>query len=478
MIRFLANLVFLLFMSVSVAVFAAQKSGFKQKTSVRQKPSIKLLMAKQLLVEGGESDAAQVAGGQSVDAPPASGHDAAEESLVYYINGALDSHPSIAVDSSKARAAKSEIGIAEAGNRLKVSAGASVNANSNSTVGLSRITPTVTAKLPLYNAGRVEDEIESKTSLYDSAKAKVRTTCEDVAKRTLDLYQTALIEQSSVEVLKGQVEALNKLRLKVQGISEIDKGRASELWQVTSRLGLVKAQLDARTVSLATAKSQLANYSNLNVGQLKLVELSTPAIKREDYTSILSEHPKVISAKYESASQAAIARIASKWNKPDIALELQASANVGQVLASEDRVGLYVNLNGNLDMVDGGAGNAKATAEAARQQAAQASIDALIYDLSVSLDNEVLLNQQKHLRLPALEMQVQNADKIRSAGWEQFNVGRRTLLELTTFENDFFTALLELRQEEINMAMGSARVLSAAGALTRDAALNNSRCAL
>lgn len=395
--------------------------------------------------------------------------------LIQYINGALDSHPVIGVERSRASAAKSEIAIAEAGNKFKLSAGAGVGVSSQT--NLTRITPTVTAKLPLYTAGRVEDDIESKTSLYDSQKAKVRGTCEDVAKRTLDLFQAALIEQGSVEVLRAQVDALARLRLKTQSIADIDKGRASELWQVISRLGLVKSQLDARIVRLAEAKSQLANYTHVPVDRLKLTELAPVVLGRDDYVGILNEHPKVVAAKFDNVSQTAVARSASKWNKPSVTLELQAAANVGQVAAAEDRLGLSVNLNGNWDMVDGGAGNAKAAAESARQLAAQASVDALIYDLSVGLDSEFVANKQTHLRLPALQLQVKNAEKIRRAGSEQFNVGRRTLLELITFENDFFTALLELRQEEINMAMGNARVTSAAGALTRSVGIDNPRCA-
>lgn len=393
-----------------------------------------------------------------------------------YINNALNNHPIINADRSRAKAAKFEIAVAASGEKLKLSAGASAGTNTSN--NLTRLTPTITAKYPLYTSGRVSDDIEAKTALFDSAKTKVRATCEDVAKRTLDLFQAVLIEQESVAILRSQVKSLVKLRTKVLSIANIDKGRASELWQVQSRLGLVKSQLDARILRLTETRSQLANYTNSNVSHLVSYELSSVVASRSDYVLLLNEHPKVIAAKFESEAATANARLASKWNKPNVTLEMQANANAGELAFNEKRIGISLNFTGNLDMMDGGAGIARAMAESERQLAAQATIDSLIYDLTVDLDREYLANEQRRTRIPALQLQVSNADKIRQAGQEQFNIGRRTLLELITFENDFFAALLELKQEEIYLAMGNARIAAAAGALSRSSNIDNPRCAL
>jgi adhesin transport system outer membrane protein len=114
-------------------------------------------------------------------------------------------------------------------------------------------------------------------------------------------------------------------------------------------------------------------------------------------------------------------------------------------------------------MFDAGGASARARAEAGRAAAVKAERETLYRELLAEALSQWRQLDSRSMRLDVLERQVLSSKKLRDAGFEQFDLGRRSLTDLILFENDYYSAKLAWVEESIDIPATRLRLLASLG---------------
>ena len=125
-----------------------------------------------------------------------------------------------------------------------------------------------------------------------------------------------------------------------------------------------------------------------------------------------------------------------------------------------------VGLNIQASIFDGNTGRAKAQAANAQLNSAESLANAARIELESELRRQAMLIEQHQRRLQTLNALVGETDQAFNIVLDQFKLGRRTVIELLSYESERFAARAQVVSEEIDLEQARGRWLAAAGVLT------------
>jgi adhesin transport system outer membrane protein len=115
---------------------------------------------------------------------------------------------------------------------------------------------------------------------------------------------------------------------------------------------------------------------------------------------------------------------------------------------------------------DGGAGAAKAAAANAQVLAVEDQVAGTRRDLAAEVARHWTQMQTRAARTDSLDDLVEGTRKVRAANWEQFQIGKRSILDLLNAENETYQSRLSAITERVELVQVRYRLMGSLAQLT------------
>ncbi|QTD31466.1 TolC family protein [Pseudomonas fluorescens] len=289
----------------------------------------------------------------------------------------------------------------------------------------------------VYDWGRISNTIEAREHLSSAAESTVAAEREnsafEVVSSMIELGKQRLIADLSQDF----VDRMDELVKMLAGIVAVDKGRTSELTQAKARLLQAQAARDNAASKATDAEINLRKLvgprpvmiPNTSEWNIRLANLDALLLKVDDHPTI----HKALSDAQAADAQVKVIRASS----------LPALNWVVSKTTADDSLGREQPWTTSLAVTwsafDGGSSRAGQRAalqraEAGRQVAEQQRLDLEYRVRTANHDAKTLLERAELYR----DLSVESA-RIRVAFYEQwYHLGKRTLLDVLTAENDHY----------------------------------------
>lgn len=289
----------------------------------------------------------------------------------------------------------------------------------------------------LYDWGRVDDTIRSREKLSEAADENVAAERENVSYEVVstlvELGKQRIIGELSQDLANRMEELVNMLA----GIVAVDAGRASELTQAKARLLQAQALRDA---AMARARDAEITLHKL-IGERPVViprgrEWNISMTNLEQLLAGVKDHPTVLQATAQAESAELDAQAVRASGLPQ--LNWVISKNT-----AEDAIGLeqpwQTNLSVTWGVFRGGSTRAAERAALQRADASRHETEQQRQDLEFRVrtaDNDARTQLERSELYRELTVE---SDRIREAFYQQWHhLGKRTLLDVLTAENDHY----------------------------------------
>ncbi len=329
----------------------------------------------------------------------------------------------------------------------------------------NRVTLSVT--YPLFDGGKISKDISAKEYQEQSAQAKVMQANEQTVFEVSSAYLQILKYRRLADLYQQNIDRLDHLVSKMEVIVQTMGGRRSELTQATARLLQAKDNKIAALAKLREFEMQLLKL----VGPEYLTKISyetTPGIQpislEAAKAKAMKSHPMLLATEADKMALSAVAgaiHAGNYWPTFDV----QASKTSGvDIMGFSDPGQVYVAFKWNA--FQGFSGKSKELAVLERANAAQEKYLQTKLEIEYKLNSAWSDYNNQTDRIASLKVLAVNTEQVRGdyfAQWEA--LGRRSLLEVLTAENEHLTTLVNLASSELDQQIALARMRFESGTL-------------
>ena len=409
--------------------------------------------------------AASSAAAATVIVAMATSEPAAAASFADVFRAMAANHPRLRSAEQTALAGRAELRASEAAFRpqLAVFADAGLNRNGLTDRANTALLPGVRATQLVYDGGRTAAVVERRRARAEALDVQQRQELAMLGARLSEAFLEWSRQQALLQIAEQQVAALGKLKETVDAIAGFDRGRASDVALVATRLSQAEATRDQRLVAIADSRALVRQAAASDVeptGDMPSVVPFLPqslgaAFDRIDAT------PIVTVAQLQSREAQAEVRAAQTWWRPQLTVEA-ASFSQQRFDGSANIFGAVdVRLRATISPIDGGGGAARAAAARATSSAAEFDVVQARRSLRDEIERQWTAASARGARIAPLSRLVDNTDASRDVVFEQFRIGRRSILDLLSFEIDRFSARVQLESERRDQLAAQYRLLAA-----------------
>lgn len=325
----------------------------------------------------------------------------------------------------------------------------------------------LTVSYTLYDGGKTGNQISAREYQERSARAKFLQVREQTVFDTTSVYLQILKYRRLVVLHEQNIVRLELLVAKMGEIVQTIAGRRSELTQATARLLQAKDSKVAAEASLRGYEIQLLKLVGAGdnpktaIGSLPDIE---PIPPDAGMVSAQKGHPLLLAAEADKqALDASAAAIRAGNYSPTF--DLQASKTSGVDIMGYSNPGqVYVTLKWNA--FQGLSGSAQEKSMHERANAAQERYQQTVFEIEYKLNSAWEDYKYQIERVASLKLLAANTEQVRSdyfAQWE--TLGRRSLLEVLTAENEHMTTMASLASSELDEQIAATRLRYESGTL-------------
>lgn len=333
---------------------------------------------------------------------------------------------------------------------------------------LNRRDGSLTLRQYLFDGFQVTYEVERQTSLVGSAGWRVEATRLSLAQRTVNAYLEVLRTDELVRLAHENVKAheahAEKTRLRFkQGV-----GTKADVQQAEGRLSLAIATLVNQDGDLREARTA---YFRL-VGRMPSEPVTPPsqsgalppAIKQA-LEKAAAGHPNVKAAQSDvmAAESAAAGSKGTLMPRLDLDLSADHGADQGGIAGTRDGASALLLLRYNL--FRGGADLARTRQLAELQRSAEETLNNARIVVEEEVGRAWIALHTAREALAHLAQRVQSSEQVLEAYRSQFELGRRTLIDLLNAENELFQAKSFWSNGRYAVLLNEHRVLASTGEL-------------
>lgn len=392
-------------------------------------------------------------------------------SLQDFVRQVVHAHPRLLAATENIRAMESATDAAKGALLPQVSA--------SSLVGRTRSTiyngttdgfqPGIGATQLLFDGGKTDYNIKAREKDAEATAAQKAEQTEALTSQLTESYFEWHRQRQLLQLGDEQLIALGRFERMVSDIASFDKGRISDLTLVKTRISQVATSRDSRALSTNDLVMQLRQLCACRLTPSAtpptLAEFM-PRFEPDDLEQQLQQgHPAILGAKARRDSAYADAKAANAWWKPTV--ELMVDSQTEQDYNGHKRYFgqnmLALNVKANL--FDGNTANSKANSASAHARSTDALLDATLADQENEAHRLWALIELRKERMQRLQSMVKDTDNAFDVVFEQFKLGRRTIIELLSYENERFLARSQVISEDIDLQIARAKWLSALGKL-------------
>src|SRR5688500_3490785 len=376
---------------------------------------------------------------------------ASAQTLAEVVRAAVGANPEARVAAANLRATGEELNQARAGYYPSIDLRGDTGHESIETPGLRaagagsrnfiRQQGSVVLRQTLFDGGQVSSEVARQSSRVDAAFSRVAETHDSLTLRISEVYLDLLQTDALLGFARDNVATHRDTVTKTRRRFELGVGGRGDLEQAEARLAVAQATLVNREAALSDAR---ARYERV-VGAPPAAPLpppapELPAERQQVIDRAAARNPAVHTAIADLAAARAAAEGARAPFYPKV--ELEIAANRGRDVdgvrgfTSESTALLVVRQN----LFRGGGDLARKRELAERQLAAEEALanvrravqeDAARAWIALNASLDVLRFLERHVEASAAALKAYRS---------QFELGRRTLLDLLNADNELFQA--------------------------------------
>ena len=306
----------------------------------------------------------------------------------------------------------------------------------------------------LWDGMATASEVRRRVALLNSVEHSLEDTQNALAFKAVEAYIDVLRHREFVELARSNVKAHEKVLQNVEAKSGSGVGNKADVAQARARLALAVSTLTARQGGLLEAEAryvrtigdapgELAKPNAVPSGLVKdgLVAQSDLAIATETaQADAVTQHPAVMRSKAEIEAALAIIKAARSGYQPRLDLQgsLRRDNDVGGITGNRDVSSLMLVARWNL--YRGGADRAQSLSAAERKTEADNKLDDTFRSIAENVAIAMQSRATSESRLVHLRQYVESSQGTLEAYRAQFEISRRTLLDLLNAESELFNA--------------------------------------
>lgn len=306
----------------------------------------------------------------------------------------------------------------------------------------------------LWDGNATRSEVQRRVALLNSAEHSLADTQNAIAFRATEAYIDVLRNRELVTLARDNVASHERTLNDVRAKLDSGVGNAADVEQATARLALMQSILTAREGSLLEALARYERVIGEAPGELAKPKAPPSGLVRNGavdeaglttatdaaQSQALSEHPAARQSQAQIEAAMAAIRAARAAYQPRINLEgaLRRDDNLAGVDGNRNTDSVMVAARWNL--FRGGGDRAQQLAATERKIAAD---EQLADTLRVIAENVAIAYQARatsESRLDFLARHVSASEGTLKAYQAQFELNRRTLLDVLNAENELFNA--------------------------------------
>lgn len=336
-------------------------------------------------------------------------------------------------------------------------------------VRLTRNEASLQARQSLFEGFATRSEVRRQQARTDSADHNRAATAEDLTLRTAEVYLNLLRQAELLDLARNTLYEHQNIHDQMVLRQRSGVGSRADLDQISARLALAQSNVIVAQNNLMDAKSNFKRVTGFFRAEESLIK---PQVKGQLPNNVDSAielamelHPTLMSANSDIAAADAQHEAAASPFYPRLSIEVDKrwDEDINGVVGEDEELIAALRLRYNL--FNGGADSAR------RKQSAY------LLEESKDVRNDTLRQVEESLRLSwssyeglteqmkYLKVHVRAAEDTRSSYLKQFNIGKRTLLDLLNTENEVVDAKRSLLSAQYDLIFSQYRILNAMGTL-------------
>lgn len=392
------------------------------------------------------------------------------------VSQALRTNPELMAIQSELAAREFEVDQAKSAWKPQLSVSAGVgnetrNAPStgNEDVDLSRRELGLQASQLVFDGFATSSEVKRQRAREESAYYEVEATAENLALKVTEAYLNVLRHTKLLDLTRDTLWEHKNIYDQMKLRSDTGVGSKADLDQIAARLALANSNLIVAQNNLADAQSNYYRltgvYPGLESMQEPTLPIGLPANRDAAINKAIGEHPTLKSASADVNAAQAQHEAAKSTVWPNLRLEADKrwDENVGGIEGEDED--LIVALRLRYDIYTGGSNSAKRKQTAFLTQEAKDVRNntrrQVVESMQLSWNAYEALTQQEVF----LKDHVRAASDTKVAYAKQFNIGRRTLLDLLNTETEVVEARRSMINAQYDRLFAGFRIFNAAGSL-------------
>ena len=399
------------------------------------------------------------------------------ETLDEVLAKTLSEHPEVLASESKVKAQKKAVKVAKSGYwpTLDVAGGAGkVRRQQNgSPVNEKTLTGyelSASFKQSLFSGFSTINSVKSARQRGKAEKWRLQSTLESVGLKVVDAYLKVLERRDLVALSEDNLKVHDDIYRQIEQRTQQGVARSSDLAQIEGRRARASANLISARNNLVDAESEYLALVGDMPGELEQPG-SYNLVLPENLDAALKEarenHPGLQAAIFDVRSSQSQYSTAKSTFFPTLDVEIDQNWNensVGNEGRTRDTTAM---LRLRYNLFRGGGDRARMQESAYRAEESRAQRDRtdrnLEERLRIAWAAFELVDEQRQY----LELHESSSRQTVSAYREQFNIGKRTLLDLLDGENELFQSSRSLSSATYQLAFARYRILAAAGVLLK-----------
>ncbi len=331
------------------------------------------------------------------------------------------------------------------------------NAKASDTSGSVAITT------PIYDWGKISHQIDSAEEGVTAAVNAQSYTKEQLAYSTVSELMNLGRYQESRQVALAYVERMKQLADMLSQITAVDRGRASEYTQAKAKLLSARASLDDIEHQVSTSRIKLVRLLGVEPNLPEHISWRDSVMPASMAIASLTKNPNLLklqaqvkAAEYEADSIKSAGLPQLNW---------VVSKNTAKDI-NGDETGWYTGLNVQWNAFSGGSQTAEQMAARAKANGAQQQYEVAYRDLEYQINNLVQTRDSSFMRAEDFDRLSAETDRVRQMFYDQwYNLGKRTLLDVLTAENDHFNNQLSAINNRYDGYIANINVIASAAML-------------
>lgn len=397
-------------------------------------------------------------------------------SLKEAVGIALSSHPEVSAAKHQVLSRQQEVRQARAGYlpSLDVAAGIGREWTQSPGTGQEQVTHTreeasVSGRQLVFDGFATRSEVRRQRARQKSAEYSVSTTKEGIALRTAEVYTAVITQTELMALAEASLRSHRSIHDQMVLRNESGVGSRADLDQITARLALAEGNV---VVAQANLLDSITNYYRVagvmpEVGTFRLPETmgDLPASLEAAVELALESHPTLGTANSDVAASVAQHEATESAFWPDLRIEVDRSWNEDIDGISGNNEDQVVALRMRYNLYRGGGDRARRKQTSFLIEEAKDVRNGTRRQVIEGLRLSWTALQSINAQMPYLQQHVKAAVSTKEAYVNQFNIGRRTLLDLLNTENEVVDAKRSLFRANADKVLAEYRVYNSIGVL-------------